>query len=122
MNGTKILLDTNIVLRLFQGDAELGNVLQGAEPYLSLISELELLGNKCIPRNYQKYAEMFVADCHVVDLNDGINELTRYIQWEYGLKLPDALVAGTAMFLCIPLISGKPEFGKVKELIFVFYQ
>lgn len=41
---------------------------------------------------------------------------------EYDLKLPDALVASTAMCLGMPLISGKEEFEKIRELIFVCYQ
>lgn len=122
MNGTKILLDTNIVLRLFNGDGDLENVLQGVEAYLSFVSEMELLGSEHIPRDYQECAEMFVANCHVIDLNDSIKEMTRYVHWEYDLKLSDALIAGTALCLGIPLLSGSREFEKVTELIFVLYQ
>lgn len=122
MNGTKMLLDTNIILSLFGGDSHLGTMLQDIEPYLSFVSELEILSHKYIAREYQEYSEMLVANCHVIDLNDGIKEMTRYVQWEYGLKLPDALIAGTAMCLGIPLISGSHEFERVRELIFIFYQ
>lgn len=122
MNGTKILLDTNIVMSLFAGDANLGTVIQGVEPYLSFVSELELLGNQYISLEFQECVEVFVAECHVIDLNDGIKEMARYTQWEYDLNLPSALIAATAMCLGIPLLSGEPCFKRVKELIFVFYQ
>ncbi|WP_353722720.1 type II toxin-antitoxin system VapC family toxin [Dyadobacter sp. 676] len=122
MSGTKMLLDTDIVLRLFEGDADLGTAIQGIEPYLSFITELELLGNKYISREYQEHAEMFVTECYVIDLNESIKEIARYVQWEYSLKLPDALVASTAMCLGIPLLSAERDFEKVKELIFVLYQ
>ncbi|MCF0071784.1 PIN domain-containing protein [Dyadobacter sp. CY261] len=122
MNGTKILLDTNIILSLFEGDSDLGIVLQGVEPYLSFVCELELLSNKYISRDHQECVEMFLANCHIIDLNDGIKEMTRYVQWEYGLKLPYALIASTAMTLGIPLLSAEHQFEKVKELIFVLYQ
>lgn len=122
MNGTKILLDTNIILSLFEGDSDLGIILQGVEPYLSFVTELELLSNKYISRDHQECVEMFLANCHIVDLNDGMKEITRYVQWEYGLKLPHALIASTAMNLGIPLLSADHQLEKVKELIFVLYQ
>jgi len=122
MNGTKILIDTNIVVSLFAGDDNLGTVIQGVEPYLSFVSELELLGHQYISRDYQECVEIFVAECHVIDLNDSIKEMARYVQWEYDLKLPNALIAATAMCLGIPLLSRTHEFERVKELIFVFYQ
>lgn len=122
MNGTKLLLDTNAILSLLQGNSHLGIVLQGIEPYVSFVSELELLSHKYISRENQECAELFLADCYVIDLNDGIKEMTRYIQWEYDLKLPDALIAATAMSFSIPLLSAEPHFERVRELIFVLYQ
>ena len=122
MSGTKILLDTNAILSLLEGNSHLGIVLQGIEPYVSFVSELELLSHKYISRENQECVELFLADCYIIDLNDGIKEMTRYIQWEYGLKLPDALIAATAMCLGIPLLSAEPHFEKIKELIFVLYQ
>jgi predicted nucleic acid-binding protein len=122
MNGNKMLLDTNAILSLLDGNSHLGIVLQGIEPYVSFVSELELLGHKYISRESQECVELFLADCNIIDLNDGIKEMTRYIQWEYSLKLPDALIVATAMSLGIPLFSAEHHFERVKELIFVLYQ
>ena len=44
MNGSKVLSDTNIALYLLNGDKELGATLQNSETFVSVISELELLG------------------------------------------------------------------------------
>jgi predicted nucleic acid-binding protein len=48
MNGSKILIDTNIALYLFNGDQDLAEELQGRETYVSFVNELELLGHKGI--------------------------------------------------------------------------
>jgi len=44
MNGSKVLSDTNIALYLRNGDKELRATLQNSETFVSVISELELLG------------------------------------------------------------------------------
>lgn len=46
MNGINILLDTNIVLYLLNGDSVLQQYLQGKSLYVSFINELELLGTR----------------------------------------------------------------------------
>lgn len=122
MNGTKLLLDNTIIMSLLTGDSNLGNLLQDVEPYLSFISELELLGCKHFSHEDREWLEMLLEDCHVIDLNSGIKEMAWYIKWEYDLKLPDAIIAATALSLTIPLLSSNTAFEKVKELIFIFYQ
>lgn len=43
MSGNKFLIDTNIALYLLSGNKTIANILDGADLYLSFISELELL-------------------------------------------------------------------------------
>jgi rRNA-processing protein FCF1 len=40
MNGNKILVDTNIILYLLEGNLNLANLLNGMELYVSVISEI----------------------------------------------------------------------------------
>ena len=44
MNGTKIVLDTNIILYLLDGNKELAVILNEMEIFVSIITEIELLG------------------------------------------------------------------------------
>lgn len=57
-----------------------------------------------------------------MNYNIGIRDITIDLRRNYNLKLPDALVAATAIFLGIPLISADSHFEKVTELVFVKYQ
>jgi len=43
-NEVSILIDTNIALYLFGGDARIADLLEGQVIYVSFITELELLG------------------------------------------------------------------------------
>lgn len=122
MNGTKLLLDTNIVVSLFEGDANLGALLQNVEAYLSFASEIELLGSKYLNPEDQNWVDMFLEECRIVGIDSGVKELASYIQWHYNLNLPEAIVAATSMSLGIPLLSTNAHFEKINELIFVRYQ
>ena len=46
MSGINIVLDTNLVLHLLNGDATLGEYLENKNVYVSFITELEVLGYK----------------------------------------------------------------------------
>ncbi len=98
MSGNKILLDTNIALYLFKGDEDLGNILQDTEAYVSFINELELLGHKAITPQEENWIALFLEECTVLDFNQGIKDITIKLRRKYSLKLPDAIVAATAIF------------------------
>ncbi len=59
MNGNKILLDTNIILYLLEGNQELANLLNGMELYISVISEIELLGYQNISKEEMLKMKLF---------------------------------------------------------------
>jgi len=44
MNGKSLMVDTNIVLYVLGGNKKLAKILDGKELYISMITELELLG------------------------------------------------------------------------------
>ena len=44
MSGNKLVLDTNIVLYLLAGDKTVAEFLQDKQGYVSVITELELIG------------------------------------------------------------------------------
>lgn len=122
MNGNRILIDTNIVLYLFKGDKELGSILQDTEAYVSFINELELLGYRGITPKEQLWVEMFLEECAIVDINAGIKEITKQLRRRDKLKLPDAIIAATAIFLGIPLLSADKHFEGIADLTFVRYE
>ena len=59
MNGNKILLDTNIILYLLEGNQELANLLNGMELQISVISEIELLGYQNISKEEMLKMKLF---------------------------------------------------------------
>jgi predicted nucleic acid-binding protein len=122
MNGNKMVIDTNIALYLLDGNEILKEYLDDKLFYLSCITELELLGFKGITEIERVAIEFFLEECSIVDMNRGIKDITINLRRNYKLKLPDAIIAATAIFLGIPLISADGHFDKIEDLIVIKYQ
>ena len=117
-----ILIDTNIALYLLGGDSRIAEVLEGEVVHVSFISELELLGYPGISNEEEKLIHDFLDDCVIIDVNNQIKDGTIQFRRKYGLKLPDSIIAATAYYLGIPLLSGDKDFLVVKDIDFIVYE
>ena len=75
MSGSKIFVDTNILIYLLQGDHELTQILNGKELVISIITELELLSFPGLKSNEIKVIKKLISDCQVININNEIKEL-----------------------------------------------
>ncbi len=121
MNGTKYLADTNVFLYIIAGNSGVQEYLN-KEFYLSEISEIELLGVKDIKAIQLKYRSKIIETCTIVALSENIKRLTIRLKQNYTLKIPDAIIAATAIFLNFPLLTADKEFKKIKELDLILIQ
>ena len=121
MSGDKIWIDTNIALYFLGGDATLATALDQKEIYLSVISEMEVLAYPKISDAEIKDVKTFFSDCTIIELTAPIKERAILIRRTYNLKLPDAIIAASAIEANIPLISADSIFKRITELNFIQY-
>lgn len=122
MNGSKLFLDTNIILYLLNGDETLAELLNGKQLYISVITELELLAYKGITPKEEKVIKEFVSQCKTISINSEVKKETIRIRKAYSTKLPDSIIIATALYLDLPLITSDIEFKKVDELTLIHYE
>jgi predicted nucleic acid-binding protein len=122
MNGNSFLLDTNVVLYLLSGNKTITTILEGAQPYISFITQLELMGYKGISPKDLQMIKNFLDECIIVDISEEIKKHTISIRQKHQIKLPDSIIAGTAMFLEIPLLTGDKGFSKITSLNIALYK
>ena len=122
MSGNSILIDTNIALYLLDGDVDVAKILDGQEVYISIISELELLGYQGISESEKLKVKAFLDNCIIIELNQTIKDLTIQLKQAHRIKLPDAVIAATSKYLNIPLISADRGFEKIDDLQFIRYE
>ena len=116
MNGNSFIIDTNIILYILSGNRKLAELLNDKEVYVSFITELELLGYKGIVKKDKKIIKNFLDDCTIININRKIKDYTLQIKQSQKVKLPDAIIGATAIFLDIPLVTADKGFVKIKEI------
>ncbi len=115
MNGSKYLVDTNVLLYVITGNKAVFKYIN-ERFFISEITEIELLGNKGITDLQLKYRTKIIDNCTIVGLSEYIKRLTIQLKQNYSLKIPDAIIAATAIYLNLPLLTADKDFKKIKEL------
>lgn len=122
MSGNSVVLDTNIVLYLLDGDRVLSDLLYQKKLYLSFISQLELLGFRGITSKQNIEISKFIQDCIVIDINEEIKQDVILLRKHSKLKLPDSIVLATARFLNVPLITSDADFKSTNYSEIIIYE
>jgi predicted nucleic acid-binding protein len=122
MNGNSLLLDTNIVLYLLNGDETLIPLLEEKNLFVSFITELELLSYKELTHKDSENIGHFLSECTIIDITPQIKKTTIFLRKHYHLKLPDSIILATSIWLNIPVISSDQDFKKVTEAEIISYE
>jgi hypothetical protein len=101
MNGKRYFLDTNAIVQLLAGNQELLTLLNQADYVAtSVICELEYLVFPGLADEDKKLFEQFRAQVDVTDLcseDTQLKEKILELRSEKKMKLPDAIIAASAM-------------------------
>ena len=109
MEQPEYLIDTNAVIdylgkMLPQESIDFMNNVIDAVPVVSVITKIEVLGFNAPTEHYRLLTD-FMADSTVLDLTGNIVDLTIDIRKRYKTKLPDAIIAATAIVYDLILIT-----------------
>jgi len=75
-----------------------------------------LLSFSGITESEENNIKSLLLDCNEINISDEIKEKTIEIRKKYKIKLPDAIVAASAIVNNIPLITADKGFNQIKEL------
>ena len=103
MTVARFVLDTNIIL-YFLGGRLVDPFPTGAFA-ISVISELELLAYPGLVPSEEQRIRDFLADVPITDLTQSVKHHAVSLRKRFGLKLPDAIVAATALALEATLLT-----------------
>ena len=115
MSGLKYLADTNAFIFLLDRHPALRNLLE-SEWHYSFIIEIELLGKPGINSHEIKNIQSLLDTCIKLAHVEQINKLTISLKQQYKIKLPDALIAATAIFHDLPLLTFDKGFSQIKSV------
>lgn len=115
MNGNKFLLDTNIVLYIAGKRADISSLPEG-QFFISFVTELELLSYPSLTPHEEKKLKQLLTEIPVIDITHDIKDGAIILRKHYRLKLPDALIAATALSLEATLITNDKAFEAIREI------
>ena len=118
MNGNGYLLDTNAIVQLLKGNKELIAVL-GAADFIatSIVTEMEYLSFSGLTDADVALYQAFRGRIQVYDVPSADTAFTQLVvkaRKEHGLKLPDAIIAGTAIAKGLIILTADDHFKKPK--------
>jgi predicted nucleic acid-binding protein len=116
MSGNKILVDTNVLINLAEGKEGIELHLQGRELFVSVITDIELLGFYHITESEKEYFNSLLDDCSILGVTEAIKGRAITLKQSHRIKLPDAIIAATAQFLKIELITFDKGFANIPNL------
>ena len=123
MDGNRLLVDTNIILYALKGDMALTEMIDGQDLYISFITRIELLSFPSIDTQGIELIEQFLEQVPVIESNPVINADAIELRRKSGLEVPDAIIAASARFLGVRLMTADKDFKKVeKEIDLLLYR
>ena len=82
----------------------------------SVISEMELLSFANITEQEEQSIRSFLEKCQLLSLTNEVKNKTILLRRKYNIKLPDAIIAATAIENGLELITADIGFRKISEL------
>lgn len=112
--GLSVVLDTNVVIYWLKD--LLAEDLPAERLAVSLITEMELLSFPAADPSEIAGIQACLARLEIVPVSEAVKSHAVTIRREHRLKLPDAIVAGTARALDAELLSNDDRFSRVPGL------
>ena len=115
MNAIDFCADTNFAIYYLDG-------LACVEPYataglaISVVTQLEVLSKPGMAGAEEKAAEAFLQTCQLIELTDNVKQVVIALRRQHQVKLPDAIVAATALWLGVPLLTADKGFSRIAGL------
>ena len=115
MNGIDFVADTNALIYLLNGNSCMLPFLNKNLAF-SVISEMELLSFSGITEAEENNIKALLNDCEEISFLKDVKEKAIELRKKYKTKLPDAIVAASAIVNNLPLITADKCFNQIQEL------
>ena len=110
----KWLIDTNVALYFLGG--RLVERLPEGDYAISVITEMELLSYPGLDAESEANIRVFSSGMEGIWLSEGIIQSAIDLRRRYGLKLPDAIIASSALVIGAQLLTNDTRLLRVQEI------
>ena len=123
--GKRYLIDTNIAIYLLDGNIPVNAIsflekIIDNQYFISVISKMELLGFDFSDVSKNEITAAFVAESDLIGLTDEVVAQTIALRKIKRMKLPDAIIAATALTYNFTLVSrNDKDFDRIPNLDYI---
>lgn len=106
--GKTYLIDSNVVIDFCNGKLPLEGrdlLFKIEQPIISIITHIEVLGFAAIEKDEEKKLKDFISIARIIPLDLKISLKTIELRQKIRIKLPDAVIAATALSHNLTLIT-----------------
>ncbi len=121
MSGHKYLADTNAFIFLLDRHPALKPLVE-SEWFFSFVTEIELKGKFGISSIDLRVVSELLDTCQKIPFSESINELTIELRQKHRIKIPDAIIAASAITHNLPLLTFDKDFTAIKSLDLVLLE
>ena len=121
--GIKYLWDTNTAIYYLQqqfppgAEKFIDDLITEEQPVISAITEIELLCWKTVTEKDLELLHNFINDALVIELEHAIKLKTAAIRKVQRIKLPDAIIAATALIYDLTLVTRNiDDFKNIEDI------
>ena len=115
----RYLLDTNVIIEYLSDmlPAEASLAVRKLPVYISVVTKMEILGWYKVNAPTLQQLEKFINQAYVVEINNSVVSNTIYIRQQHKIKLPDAIIAATAIATSSGLVThNTKDFREIANL------
>jgi len=123
MGIQKYLIDTNVAIEYVGGILpeavlnKLDGIIDG-QFSISVINKIEILGFSGLTEDEELKFNQFITAANVLNLDDAIVDTTIGLRKQFKTKLPDAIIAATALVNNLILFTrNTKDFDKIEGLV-----
>lgn len=121
MNGIDFLADTNFLIYVLEGRQEV-EIFTDFSFAVSFVTEIELLGKKGITENEKLVIQELLDSCLIIDLNDTIKTKAIELKQQRKIKLPDSIIAATALYTDLTILTADRGFDDIPNLEAIIFE
>jgi predicted nucleic acid-binding protein len=115
MSTKKLVFDTSAIINFFNKEPDvpdLDSLMLESDCFVSVITRMELLKFPEITVEEEAEINEFLSALSILQINDAIEQETITISRKTKLKLPDAIIAATAITIGAKVVTTDPHFSK----------
>jgi len=113
VSDDRILVDTNIVIHIFEGSTKAVDMLLDTSVIVSVLSRMELYAWPSITKERASWVDGFLSHCQEVQLLRPIQDEAVRLRRAYRVEMVDAIITATAIVKRIPMITADKALMKL---------